>query len=120
MSDTVVVSVLGGIGTAAAGLGVYFWRWLKQRRALNRKLNSYPPECKGVIQKFIDQNANTVILVPGTPPVTILERDGIIEKKASAGGYDAVAYYYTLRQDVFDIVTGQVKLQEMLEKKLKQ
>lgn len=105
MSDEVLKWVLTSAIPAVLAAGAVCWHRLCRRQRLVRYLNALPADCHTVLRRFIDEGCHTVVLVPGAPSVTILERDGIISKKASAGTYDAVAYYFTLRQDVFDIVT---------------
>jgi len=109
MNDLVTKWILWTAVPTVGGLVIYLYRRLIRRRGLIAYLNALPSDCHAILRRFIDERSHTVVLVPGTPPVCILERDGIISKKASAGTYDAVAYFFTLRQDVFDIVTESIR-----------
>jgi|SRR5436309_15676241 len=104
MGDEVTKWVLWTAVPAVLTVGGWCWHHIRRRQRLVRYLNALPADCHTVLRRFIDERSHTVVLAPGTPPVVILERDGIIAKKASAGEFDAIAYYFTLRQDVYDIV----------------
>jgi hypothetical protein len=98
---TAVPAVLGAIG--------YGWRRLRIRADLVAFLNALPPDCQGVLGEFVRQKSHTVILPPHQPPVVILEKKGLISKAGSAGTFDAAAYYFTLRPDVYEIVTEETR-----------
>jgi len=94
---TAVPALLGAIG-----LG---WRHLKRRADLNAYLIALPPDCQGVLGDFVRQRSHTIILAPHQPPVVLLEKKGLISKAGSAGKLDCVAYYFTVRPDVYEIIT---------------
>ena len=98
---TAVPAVLGAIG-----LG---WRRLKRRAALNAYLNALPRDCQGVLGDFVRQGSHTIILAPHQPPVVLLEKKGIISRAGSSGKLDCVAYYFTVRPDVYEIITEETR-----------
>lgn len=102
---TAVPAVLGAIG--------YGWRRLRIRANLIASLTALPPDCQGILGEFVRQKSHTIILPPHQPPVVILEKKGIISKAGSAGTFDAAAYYFTLRADVYEIVTAKTRRPSM-------
>jgi hypothetical protein len=109
MSDVVIKwSLYTAVPAVLAAVGIV-WRKLARRADLVAFLKALPPDCQGVLGEFVRQKSHTVILPPDQPPVAILENKRIITKAGSAGTFDAVAMYFTVSPDVYEIITKETR-----------
>ncbi len=109
MSDVVIKwSLYTAVPAILAAVGIV-WRKLARRADLVAFLNALPADCQGVLGEFVRQKSHTVILPPHQPPVVILENKRLISKAGSAGTFDAAAMYFTVRSDVYEIISEETR-----------